>query len=227
MPETFPDVEARWSSPFSADAWARTTAARSGAEVAGADPDEVVVLGPVLPSGADSRLAEVFAFHRKDSPSIHWTLNVRAPPDETPPENIQDTDAQLGGRAGLAKLLSDAVGAHSTSRNYTVRECFNASEWACSVLPRAVTTCDADIPIRKLDASARVEHIGYRFVGRVDGIAEVYIIYGHERECFHVTVVATESWTTMLGDDIWLPHARSVLLTIRDAVFEHKGNGNE
>lgn len=226
MAQMMPSVEARWSSPYSADAWARAVAFRTPSYVSGASASEALVLGPALPVDAESRLAEAYAVYVPNTSSIQWMLSVRQPPDEAVPAHVQDANEQIGGRDGLAKMLVESLGDDNVECEYHIHHHVSGAEWSCSMIPRSTDACEADARIHKLGDAVRVERIGYRFDGRTNGILEIAVTYLHKLDVFAVDVVAFGK-LAVLENGMWLPSAASAFQSVCDAVFERRGGVHE
>lgn len=221
MPDSLPSVEASWSTPYSVDNWARMLTLCTPVEMVGPGADDALVLGPALPAGTETRLAEVLAFRDQGAQLIHWMLRVRLPPDEPPPVEVQEADMRFGGREGLTALLLDIGGGPGVSCNYRVHARLMATEWTCAVLPRSADIRGSDAPIGKLGPTANVERIGYRFTGRVDGLQEVDIAYSHVGSAyFAVDFLVIDQLS--VGTEKWLPIVDEFLPTTINALFERK-----
>ena len=196
------DITAHWTTQWSNDVWekAKGLAARSS--------DAYLHLGPVLPSGEESRIATLMA-HRCIDDEIWWTLSVRPLPDSEPPAAVKDQDRLLGGRAGLIALLADPPSSGLATVG-TLRVRFRVPETAfvCSLLPAVLDKDSGHDAATRFAREARLEQIGYRFEGGAGGIEEIAIIYLHKKGQYSVEVTA--NGPLKLTSLTWLPFANDV-----------------
>lgn len=215
-------VEARWSSPYSVDAWARMLAVRAQADTVadGDKPEEVIVIGPALPSDEERRVAHMVAFRESDN-LIGWLLTLRMPPDDAPPKDVRDGDALLGGWRGLAKLVAEALSGHNVKCDYHIVLHLPATEWSCRLLPRPLELSGPENDVTRINGPAFLEQVGYRFTEQSEGVTEVSVIYDHRRDRFHVAVRAVRE--LVLQGATWLPDADKLFEIARAALFSKKG----
>ena len=179
-------------------------------------------VGPVLPDANESRLAEVAVHSHEatdDEPAIiHWSLNVRPPPDSDPPDEALERDQRVGGREGLSQLLADGFsGFTSQVALFSITLRLGRTRYACRVLPRKIQRGSEHEPALVLADSTSLEQVGYRFEDGASGLQEVTIVYLHQENEYSVRIQAKGH--LKLGISTWLPYADEIAELIVGTFF--------
>lgn len=210
------ELAASWQTPFRESTW---ISLKSRGEPREVNNGELVVVGPTLADDIDPRIAVLVAYHENgrggegsDSPVGHidWSLSVRPPPDDSPPEDIIRTNEIIGGRTGLQSLLA-SEGARVCSLHFVVD--VDESRYRCRVIPQDVSL-DSSM---SLGHTVRLEQVGYRFGNGVNGLDEVVIVYFHVERKFRVT--ARARGLLRIENPTWLPLASEIETLVVNAFF--------
>lgn len=171
-------------------------------------PDEEVVvgvaLGPVLPSGDESRVASLQVELDSTKGHMSWALLLYPAPEGEPPADVVEEDRRLGGQAGLRKLIRRGMaGAPApTTLHLTLR--LPGTEYETLLLSLPVDQIDSRAS--RLGAGAKREHVGYRISEGIAGLREVVITYDHNRDQVLVSLLAQIVWrpdeNTFLKEDL-------------------------
>jgi hypothetical protein len=210
------NITATWTTPFSSEVWERLGSLKRRASAEG----DFVSLGPALPEEHEPRVAEVVV-HRHDDQDLHWGLTVEPAPRAAPPEALAEHSRKLGGRAGLAALLVEALpNGIPAVATFRLRVLLPEADFTCAVVPADARKDQGHEVALRLGREARLEQVGYRFEGGAGGIEEVAVVYLHKQARYSMNVAATGP--LKLGSPTWLPFASDVADLAVSAFFSQK-----
>jgi len=226
--DDLPEVEAEWTTRASEDLWRLLSEAYNRARATGSsdetesDTEDAIVLGPVLGTSREPRVAQC-AVVKLDG-NLYWQLTVSTPPDEPTPEEVTKISQTLGGQEGLHQFLKEAVtGTKVGSVSYDISFQLRESVWRCRVLPSTLREVDQSA-LAGLVPEARIEHVGYRAQSGAEGIRDLFVSYDHQESRFLVNAVAAD--TLELSDGQWLPRASAIARRIAGKLFERSGGSH-
>lgn len=219
-------ISAAWETPYAEDVWGRLEEARSDSysDRHGESTAEVLAIGPVLGDPEEPRIARLVVHRHAERERLYWDLTVQAAPEGEPPPSVREVDARVGGRRGLVRLL--AAGIHSEAVAvgvFRIHLLVARAEHTCRVLPRTLSSGDAQAPPLPLSDGALLEQIGYRFPTAVGGVEEVALVYLHRSDMFSVRILA--NGLLKLDAPSWLPHADEAEEIAMKTFFTRAGEG--
>lgn len=187
------EAEVFWSIPWNSKFWARVEAL--GRPVKNADKNlQTVGLGPILNDLPKS--SEIFIFYctadkeAKTTERIICHLAVRSKPSGKAPKWVTEQNEALGGKKGLAELLSKATPKRATIAKFEIElEVDGSAGWKSQLLHKNLVADES--VLQSLGKEAYREEIGYRFENGVLGMEELSIFYDHEDQQYLVAIQAS------------------------------------
>lgn len=210
-------VLATWTTKVDDDAW-RAICVRPDVQ---AREDVLIIIGPIPGDTVDPRKATAFAV-RGDEDDVRVSLEVSAPPDEAPPEEVLNRANAWGGLTGLREFLRQAFVPAGTVATYSVHFHVDSDKYRPLLLPFTLPSSALSVA-ELIGSEPTVTAISLAFEhGAVQGIEEIQLRGCGTDDSLAVDVSARGA-ARLSDEERWLPYADELRDVILGNLFAKSG----